>query len=145
MGSLEMSAQFEAKTVVLCEDEAATVVHLKKILEREGFRVVAMSTDGRDAVDQVLRERPDVVLMDINLPNMDGIEATRRIFGTYRTYRPCILMVTAYGDEEHRTRAMEAGASGYIVKPYSPQELIDQVKIAISRCEEERVSRLFGA
>ena len=140
-----MSAKLETRTVVLCEDEAATVVHLKKILEREGFRVVAISTDGRDAVDQVLRERPDVVLMDINLPNMDGIEATRRILGTYRTYRPCILMVTAYSDDDHRTRAMEAGASGYIVKPYSPEELIAQVLTAISHCEDERVSRLFDA
>ena len=140
-----MSARLMTNTVVLCEDEAATVIHLKKILEREGFRVVAISTDGREAVDQVLRERPGVVLMDINLPNMDGIEATRRILGTYRTYRPCIVMVTAYADEEHRARAMAVGASGYIVKPFSPRELVRQVKEAISRCEEERVAQLFGA
>lgn len=139
-----MSTQTEIKTVVLCEDEAATVIHLKTILEREGFRVVAISTDGRDAVDQVLRERPAVVLMDIYLPNMDGIEATRRILGTYRTYRPCIIMVTAYADEEHRKSAMDAGASGYIAKPFSPEELVEYVKAALSRCEEERVSQLMA-
>jgi response regulator NasT len=144
METTEMSTQSMTNTVVLCEDEAMTVVHLKKILEREGFRVVAISSDGRDAVDQVLRERPGVVLMDINLPNMDGIEATRRILGTYRTYRPCIVMVTAYADEEHRARALAAGAYGYVVKPFSPRELVQQVKEAVSRCEEERVANLLS-
>ncbi len=119
------------KTVVLCEDEAATIFQLKKLLEREDFDVVAVATDGRASVDQVLRERPDVVLMDINLPNMDGIEATRRIMGTYHTYQPCVIMVTAYSDEKHRAEAMEAGACEYIVKPFNPRELVDIIRTAL--------------
>ena|SRR5687767_6774997 len=129
-----MAVTSPIKTVVLCEDEAATLFQLKKLLEHEGFEVVAVATDGRDSVDQVLRERPDVVLMDINLPNMDGIEATRRIMGTYHTYQPCVVMITAYGDEEHRAEAMAAGACGYVVKPFKPQELVD----LITRVLEER-------
>src|SRR2546421_11090864 len=130
-----MAVQLEGKTVVLCEDEAATLLHLKKILEREGFRVIAMSKDGRDSVDQVLRERPDLVLMDIHLENMDGIEATRRIMNTYHTYRPCIVMVTAFDDDEHKSKAKAAGACGYIVKPYSPRDLVRKIRQAIELSE----------
>ena len=137
----DIAERTQPKTVVLCEDEAATLMHLKKVLEREGFRVVAIAADGRESVDQVLRERPDVVLMDINLPNMDGIEATRRIMGTYATYQPCIVMVTAYADDEHREQAEAAGASGYIVKPYSPRMLLNCVWEAVERCESERLQR----
>ena len=137
-----MASKIEAKTVVLCEDEAATLIHLRKLLEREGFRVVAMSTDGRDSVDQVLRERPDVVLMDINLPNMDGIEATRRIMSTYHTYQPCVVMVTAYDDDQHKDAALAAGASGYIVKPYSGRALMDKVWRAVRKCESDRLRTL---
>ena len=128
------------KTVVLCEDEAATLFQLKKLLERDGFDVVAVATDGRDSVDQVLRERPDVVLMDINLPNMDGIEALRRIMGTYHSYQPCVIMVTAYGDEKHRAEAMEAGACGYVVKPFNPRELVNIIRTALKKAGDNRAA-----
>ena len=128
-----MTLTTSIKTVVLCEDEAATIFQLKKLLEHEGFDVLAVATDGRDSVDQVLRERPDVVIMDINMPNMDGIEATRRIMGTYTSYQPCVIMVTAYGDDKHRAEAMEAGACGYVVKPFKPAELVNIIKTAMEK------------
>jgi DNA-binding response OmpR family regulator len=102
-------------------------MQLKRLLEREGYQVVAVAKDGRDSVGEVLRERPDIVLMDINLPNLDGIEATRRILCTYATYQPCVIMVTAYDDEDHRLRAMAVGASGYVVKPFEPKQLVSEI------------------
>jgi CheY-like chemotaxis protein len=130
-----MANEMNGKTVVLCEDEAIEVLQLKMLLEREGFRVVSVATDGRESVDHVLRERPDIVIMDINLPNMDGIEATRRIMSTYHTYRPCIVMVTAYDDDDHRMRSLAAGACGYVTKPFSPQGLVEQIKQALESAQ----------
>ena len=131
----------EGKTLALCEDEGVTVLQMQRVLEREGVRVVAISGDGRESVDAVLRERPDIVIMDINLPNMDGIEATRRILRTYRSYQPCIVLVTAYSDEEHRKAAMEAGASGYIVKPLTGTMLLSELRAAIEDCNKEVLAR----
>ena len=132
------STKAQKKTVVLCEDEAVTIMQLKRLLEREGYQVVAVAKDGRDSVGEVLRERPDIVLMDINLPNLDGIEATRRILSTYATYQPCVIMVTAYDDEDHRLRAMAAGACGYVVKPFEPPQLVSEIVRSVhDRCGPE--------
>ena len=123
-----MAGKLEGKTVVVCEDEGTTVIFLRKVLERAGMRVLACVADGRESVDQVLRERPDVVLMDIKLPNLDGVEAVRRILRTYHTYRPCIIMLTAHAEEEFRREAIEAGAAGYLIKPFSGSAILAELE-----------------
>src|SRR5438132_200559 len=128
---LDTGHQLAGTTAAVCEDEAATILQVKSILEREGLRVVSISTMGYGAIDSILRERPDVVLMDIKLPDLDGIEATRRILETYHSYQPVVIMVTAYGDEAHRQRAVEAGARGYLTKPFTAQELIRELHKAL--------------
>ena len=101
---------------------------LSRTLKRAGMNVVACVTDGRESVDQVLRERPDIVLMDIKLPNLEGTEAIKRILATYSTYRPCVIVITAYGDDKHRRESAEAGAGGFIDKPFNGTQILAEIR-----------------
>jgi len=138
----KVAVELKGKTVIVCEDEGTTVIFLRKILERAGMRVLACVTDGRDSVDQVLRERPQFVLMDSSLPNLDGIQAVRRILGTYHTYRPCIIMITTHSEEEDRREAMDAGAIGYVIKPFGGSALLAEIARAAEtgQCGGETIS-----
>ncbi len=120
------------RTVIICEDEWAMATYLKVIMKKAGMRVIDVVADGKSCVDEVLRKRPDLVLIDINLPaDMDGTEAARQIFLTSRVSRPCVVMVTAYTDDEHRQEAQDAGVDGYVVKPYLPNNLVEQIRAAM--------------
>ncbi len=130
-----MAKALTDKTVVICEDEGHTLMFLSRTLKRAGMNVLACVTDGRESVDQILRERPDVVLMDIKLPNLEGTEAIRRILATYSTYRPCIIMITAYGDEHHRRESAEAGAQGFVDKPFGGKAVLAEIRRVLE--EEE--------
>ena len=123
-----MAVSLKGKSVVICEDEGHTLMYLARTLKRAGMKVLACVTDGRESVDEILRERPDVVLMDIKLPNLEGTEAIRRILATYATYRPCIVMITAYGDEGHRRESAEAGAHGFVDKPFGAKEILAELR-----------------
>src|SRR5687768_3013231 len=126
-----MAISLKGKTVVICEDEGHTLMFLSRTLSRAGMKVLACVTDGRESIDHILRERPDVVLMDIKLPNLEGIEAIRRILATYATYRPCIIMITAYGDETHRRESAEAGANGFVDKPFGGKMILAEIRRVI--------------
>ncbi len=116
------------KTVVICEDEGNTLMFLQRILTRAGMKVVACATDGLEGVQQVLRERPDIVMMDLKLPAIEGTEAIRRILATYASYQPCIIVVTAYGDVEHRRTSSEAGAHGFVEKPFNAKVILAEIR-----------------
>src|SRR5581483_6962366 len=90
------------KRVVIVEDEGITVMQLRRMLVRAGMLVVGTAGNGKEGIETVLRERPDIVLMDIKMPVMDGLEAARRILETYPV---CILMLTAYSTAEYQHRA----------------------------------------
>ena len=113
---------------MICEDEGITQMQLRRALVRAGMVVAGIASDGTEAVDVVLRETPDVVLMDIKMPGIDGIEAASRIMASYPV---CIIMVTAYADPTHQQRARQAGSSGYIVKPITNQLLIAAITAAL--------------
>ena len=115
------------RTALICEDEWHTATLLRMVLEKAGMRVVGVVSDGRECAGEVLRERPDVVLMDINLPNVDGTDITRRILATDQCYQPCVIMVTAYADEGHQDEARDAGADAYVLKPFNIPDLIDHI------------------
>src|SRR5687768_907674 len=114
-----MANSLIGKTVVICEDEGSTLMQLARTVKKAGMIVVASVTDGEEAVNQILRERPDFVLMDIKLPGIEGTEAIRRIHATYATYRPAIIVVTAFGDDEHRRQSAAVGADGFVEKPFT--------------------------
>ncbi len=117
------------KRVVVCEDEGITVLQLARVLTHAGMVVVGCAVDGEEAVEFVLRQRPDVVIMDINMPRMNGIEAMRRIMAVHR---PAVIMLTAFADELHLEEALKAGAVGYIVKPVMGDELIGLIEEALT-------------
>jgi two-component system, response regulator PdtaR len=123
------------KRVVICEDEGITQMQLKRILTQAGLVVVATAGDGQSGVDAVLRERPDLVLMDIKMPVMDGLEAAEQILATYRV---CIIMLTAYATEEYQQRATEIGSCGYVIKPITAQTLLPEMQQAYTRFSDEQ-------
>ena len=120
-------------TVVIAEDEALIRLDLREMLEEEGYRVVGEAGDGEQAVDLVERLRPDLVLLDVRMPVMDGITAAERIVAS----RICaVVMVTAYSQREQVERARDAGAMAYVVKPFTIADLVPAIEIARSRFAE---------
>src|SRR4051794_23804039 len=100
--------------ILVAEDETIIRLDLRALLERAGFEVCAEARDGEEAVALARSELPDVAVLDVKMPKLDGIEAARRILDE----RPIpIVMLTAYGQEELVQRAAEAGVFGYLVKP----------------------------
>ena len=118
--------------VLVVEDEAALVTLLRYNLEREGFRV-AEARDGEEAIALARSEEPDLAIMDVKMPKLDGIEAAKKILDE----QPIpIVMLTAYGQEELVSRAVEAGVFGYLVKPFREQDLFPAIATARARHEE---------
>jgi AmiR/NasT family two-component response regulator len=119
--------------VLIAEDETIIRLDLKGLLERAGFDVCAEAKDGLEAVELARSEQPDVAVLDVKMPNLDGIEAARRILDE----RPIpIVMLTAYGQDELVSRAVEAGVFGYLVKPFREQDLLPAIRTARARHEE---------
>jgi DNA-binding NarL/FixJ family response regulator len=118
--------------LLIADDQALVRAGFRKILESEaGLDVVAEAEDGLSAVEATARHRPDVVLMDIRMPRLDGIAATRRIL-EHNADRLRVLMLTTYGLDEYVYEALRAGASGFLLKDVPPERLIDAVKVVAS-------------
>jgi DNA-binding NarL/FixJ family response regulator len=111
-------------TVVLVDDQALVRVGLRTLLDREGeINVVGEADNGRSGVQLVQRTRPDVVLMDIRMPGMDGLQATRQILGDDDLNGTKVVVLTTFDEDEHIQEAIRAGAAGYLLKDLSPEEL----------------------
>lgn len=124
--------------ILVAEDETIIRLDLKEILERAGFEVCAEARDGEEAVALAASERPDLAVLDVKMPRLDGIEAARRILDE----RPIpIVMVTAYGQEEIVSRAVEAGVFGYLVKPFREADLLPAIHAARARHKELQALR----
>jgi AmiR/NasT family two-component response regulator len=124
--------------ILVAEDETIIRMDLRDLLQRAGFEVCAEARDGEEAVALARSERPDLAIMDVKMPRLDGIEAARRILDE----RPIpIVMLTAYGQEELVARAVEAGVFGYLVKPFREQDLLPAIQAARARHEELQALR----
>jgi len=121
--------------VVLAEDEAIIRLDLKETLKEEGYDVVGDTGRGDRAVELVGELDPDVVILDVKMPGLDGIEAARRIAASHDT---AVVILTAFSQRELIDRAIEAGALAYLVKPFSRSELVPAVEIARARHREMR-------
>ena len=107
--------------MLIAEDETIIRLDLRGLLEANGFEVCGEARDGVEAVELAESLEPDVILMDVKMPRLDGIEAARRIL----EQRPVpIVMLTAFGQEELVARAVEAGVFGYLAKPFREQDVI---------------------
>ncbi|MDH6119393.1 response regulator transcription factor [Kitasatospora sp. GAS204B] len=140
--------------VVVADDQALVRTGFRMILESEGIEVVAEAGNGAEAVDAVRRTRPDVVLMDIRMPELDGLEATRRIVGDDPN-GPRVIILTTFDLDQYVYAALSAGASGFLLKDVSPEHLAGAVRMvrggdallapAITRRLVERFARRDAA
>src|SRR6266571_4436015 len=116
--------------ILIAEDETIIRLDLKDLLEKVGLEVCAEARDGVEAVELARSEQPDLAIMDVKMPHLDGIEAARRILDE----RPIpIVMLTAYEQDELVSRAVEAGVFGYLVKPFREQDLLPAIETARAR------------
>jgi AmiR/NasT family two-component response regulator len=119
--------------ILIAEDETIIRLDLRTLLEGAGFEVCAEARDGAEAVALAQSEQPDLAILDVKMPRLDGIEAARRILAE----RPIpIVMLTAYGQDELVNRAVEAGVFGYLVKPFRETDLLPAIATARARHEE---------
>lgn len=120
---------------VVAEDETLIRLDLVEVLTGAGYRVVAEAGDGRAAVEAVREHRPDIVVMDVKMPVMDGIAAAGEIAG--ERLAP-VVMLTAFSQRELVERARTAGAMAYVVKPFTEADLVPAIELAVARFDELR-------
>jgi DNA-binding response OmpR family regulator len=119
----------DAASIVYIEDDQKLARITAQYLSMHGFRVT-LAASGREGLTCVLRERPDVILLDLMLPGIDGIEVCRQLRARVATP---IIMVTARGEEVDRVMGLEGGADDYMAKPFSPRELLARVRVQVRR------------
>ena len=120
--------------IIIADDEPITRMDLKELLEQEGYDVVAEAADGFDAVEKCRTELPDLIIMDVKMPFMDGLMAAdiiaeERLAGT-------VVLLTAYCDRKFIEEAKKSGVSGYLVKPVDEKSFIAALEIAVERSKE---------
>jgi DNA-binding NarL/FixJ family response regulator len=116
--------------ILLVDDQALVRAGFRMILDAETeMEVVGEASDGREAIDQVRSLRPDVVLMDIRMPELDGLEAARRILASNNDDAPKILMLTTFDLDEYVYEALRAGASGFLLKDTPPEQLVAAIHV----------------
>jgi len=119
--------------VVIAEDEAIIRLDLKETLEEEGYEVVAETGRGDEAVELVRQHEPDVAILDIKMPGLDGLSAAREIAGERRA---AVLILTAFSQRDLIERARDAGALAYLVKPFQKADLFPAIEVALGRFHE---------
>ena len=122
--------------VVIAEDEAIIRLDLKEMLEENGHTVVGEATDGKLAVELAGKLSPDLIVMDIKMPTMDGLEAVRTINADPKKPRIPVVMVTAYSQPELVEQAVGLGVFAYLVKPIKEGDIMPTIEVAMHRAEE---------
>ena len=119
--------------VLIAEDETIIRLDLRQLLERHGMTVCAEARNGAEAVELARRFEPDVALLDVRMPELDGIEAARRMYAE----RPLpVVMLTAFSDRASVESAVEAGVFGYLVKPFRESDVVPALRAALARHRE---------
>jgi AmiR/NasT family two-component response regulator len=122
-----------ASRVLIAEDEAIIRLDLKEMLEEEGFNVVGEASDGDAAIRLAQERSPDLVIMDIKMPGLDGLSAAERIVADGLA---AVLILTAFSQRDLVHRAAQAGAIGYLVKPFQKSDLVPAIEVALARHAE---------
>ena len=119
--------------MVIAEDEALIRLDLREMLEEEGYEVAAEAADGESAVALVLEHRPDLAVLDVKMPRLDGISAAEQIAAARAAP---VVMLTAFSQRELVERARAAGAMAYLVKPFTKADLVPAIEMAMARYDE---------
>lgn len=127
-------------TILLVEDHEDNRNIYRTILEHSGFRVV-VAVDGREGIRLAGQEEPDLILLDIDIPLVDGLEVARRLKDNVYTSDIPIVALTAYAQSEDRARAEEAGFDGYLTKPVAPREVVAEVRRFLSASPDAMANR----
>lgn len=122
--------------ILIADDESIIRLDLKEMLEDNGHTVVGEATDGKLAVELAGKLSPDLIVMDVKMPNMDGLEAVRKINSDPKRARIPVVMVTAYSQPELVEQAVELGVFAYLVKPIKEGDIMPTIEVAMSRAEE---------
>lgn len=122
----------EGLKVVVAEDEGLIRMDIVASLEEAGLVVVGQAADGEEAIALATEHEPDLVVMDVKMPKLDGISAAEKI----AALKIPVVLLTAFSDSELVSRAAQAGAMAYVTKPFNPNDLLPAIQIAISRHEE---------
>lgn len=120
------------RTVLVAEDESLIRMDIVETLREFGFEVIGEAADGAEAVAMATELKPDLIVMDIKMPNLDGISAAEQI----QPLRIPVVLLTAFSQRELVERASEAGAMAYVVKPFTPNDLLPAIEIAWSRHQQ---------
>lgn len=118
---------------MIAEDEAIIRLDLKEMLQEEGYEVVAECGRGDDAIDLVRQHEPDLAILDVKMPGLDGISAAQEITGLKTT---AVLILTAFSQRHLIERARDAGALAYLVKPFQKAELVPAIEVALGRLRD---------
>ena len=129
------------KRVLVVDDESKIVRLARDYLEHAGFEV-SVAHDGRSAIQATRLEKPDLVVLDLGLPDIDGLDVTRHL---RRESEVPIIMLTARGDEADRVAGLELGADDYVTKPFSPRELVARVRAVLRRGERPEPEQIVRA
>lgn len=132
----------ERTRVIIVDDEALIRMDLKESLTNQGYLVIGDAGDGRSGINLARKLNPDIVIMDIKMPDLDGIEAARIL--TEERIAP-VLLLSAYSQQELLRRATQAGVAGYLVKPFRESDLAPAIEVALARFNEFReIEREIG-
>jgi response regulator NasT len=127
-----MEGQVSQKRVVVAEDESLIRMDIVETLKEHGYDVVGEAVDGNMAVELATELKPDLMVMDIKMPNLDGLSAAEKI----AELRIPVVLLTAFSQQELVARAAEVGAMAFLVKPFTPQDLMPAIEIALSRHQQ---------
>ena len=122
--------------ILIVEDEKDIIKMLEYNLKKEGFRTIS-AYDGEDAIDLATREHPDIALLDLMLPGIDGLEVCKSLKAQNKTKGIPIIMLTAKSQESDKILGLELGADDYVTKPFSPRELLARIKAVLRRIKEK--------
>lgn len=115
------------KKILIVDDEPNIVISLEFLMRREGFEVT-VARDGEEALSAIAQEKPDLVLLDVMMPKLNGFEVCEKVKATPEHAGVSIIMLTAKGREAEVSKGLSLGADGYITKPFSTRDLVEQVK-----------------
>ena len=129
-----------SKKILIIEDDEDIVEMISYNLRKEGYRIISVS-NGEDTLDLAVREKPDLVILDLMLPGMDGLEVCKSLRQDARTSNLPIIMLTAKSQETDKIVGLEVGADDYMTKPFSPRELLARIKAILRRYEPSASQR----